>query len=229
MQAVSRGNKKEMTNYYRILNCSNMEYIDPTDLGCVDTLIGFCTQDSRVTKVLQVLLYDRWSGCDVVVLGENARTSLVDMENHLSDGNWLHFIRHYEQSFQTDSIFDLLSKEPGFINVSKDVLVYEDAIGEDPVLLVNGNLMEFVDVTRLEGTSVGLLEKKISPVILLLTAGNGYGPGDYTGPGEEFVGRWLSTWASSVEQIYCMFDEKQGIKENLLKKGYKELVPGFRY
>ena len=229
MQALSRGNKKEM-NHYRIVNLSLQEYIDPTDLGCVDTLQGFYTQDSRVTKVLQALLYDHWSGCDVVVLGEKALTKDADPVMTLSDGNWISYLKHYEKELGVEiSLYDFILKSPLFKNVSKEVAVYEDAIGEDPALLVNGNLKEFLELGKISGTMVGVHSKKVSPVILLLTAGNGHGPGDYAGSGQEYAGRWLSDWSFAVDQIYCESEQISFYCEDLLSKGYKELLPDFRY
>ena len=233
-----------MENHYKIVNFSKGEYIEPTDLGCVDNLMGFCTQDSKVNQVLQVLLYDKWAGDCVVVLGEQAISENVDFEINPSDENWYDFIRGFEEESDwldlTDrvSIYDYVQKGPimdveeqyKFKNVSSEVLLYEDAIGMDPALIVKHNRKEFVDLSKLESTQIGIQEKKISPLVLLLTAGNGKGPGDYYGPGMEYAGLWLDFYNNELDIKYCEDQtEKDQLRDYFISQGYKELEPGFRY
>ena len=230
-----------MENHYKIVNLSKGEYIESMDLGCVDTLMGFCTQDSKVTQVLQVLLYDKWAGDCVVVLGEQAFSENADFELFTSDENWYDFIRGFEEDSDwldltdRESLYEYIQKGPAvfgerFKNISSEAQLYEDAIGMDPAFIVKHNRKEFVDLLKPEITQVGIYEKKISPLILLLTAGNGRGPGDYYGPGMEYVGMWLDFYSSELDMKYCESQtEKDQLRDYFILQGYKELEPGFRY
>jgi hypothetical protein len=178
-----------MGQYYKAVNASNMEWVEPHDFDNGAKLMEHSYIGNSFVEAVEFLLIDdgegnrgRWSGNKIVWAGDYANGEPLD-------GNNL-----YSLAEEKDKLKMLI-----------------EAVPPNYHYLVNWDKKQFVDKTKCNIVNGfwNTADMKIHPLPLLTADGNGRGGGDYHGNENsmEYVGTWARDRISLMKDIPEDFTE----------------------
>lgn len=220
-----------MGQYYHIFNFDKKQQIYPFDYENGLKLMEWAYNRNYVVLTLTNLLTHEWKGDRVYVIGDYA-----DQDN--SDEVWINAYRSLLAECglhtESDSVYDAAINSFERVLPSSDI---ENAIHQDmKKVSVSGTKVDITDheyryiynhATKqvidlnkcpVEWTMRDGRTVSISPLVLLLTMGNGRGGGDYRNKQNQSL---LGNWCDTVQSIEVAKDLLDNCKD------YVEFIPNF--
>lgn len=228
-----------MGQYYKIINVTKKEVMVPWTWDNGAKLMEWAYQGNPMVKAFSYLMSHDWEEDLVLICGDYLEPSSMEQgevfEEALKKAEDLlgcKDISLYERSLEDDftevapvGATKYSNKNVRFVDFEK-----EPDFQKGKRYLFNARNGTFVDVSKLPVEFVYWKDKEnciigkcsISPLVLLLTAGNGRGGGDYYGTfanNKELVG----TWCNDSDAIFLHNKKPVGFSN----RPYTELVPAF--
>lgn len=210
-----------MGQYYKIINVDKKEYLDPSDFGEGFKLLEFAYMRTDIVSALTSLLATRWKGDRVYVVGDYAEPDEATPEYLEPITQVLNELKEAEPALKPEqSLYDYCIEN--FKNVSNCIDCESKVDFSTLRYIINTATREYVDLKQCPISDIYYDFKKdtfycwsISPLILLITMGNGLGGGDYRNKDNDYlVGYW------------CKYSSSIQISDSY-PSDYEELIPDF--
>lgn len=196
-----------MGQYYIIVNVDKKEMLVPWSFSEGAKLMEWSYNNKPIVLAFLNLIADRWKNDRVYVVGDYA-----DIDDPSEP--YYKTLFHIYNELNTTNLYKYA--ENYYVDISADV----DTTDRNYHYVYNHELKLFIDLNK--GDDIDIFSKqnkKIAPLPILLTMGNGRGGGDYysrKGNGsEKFVGSW------------CGSSNFLEVTKEKLPLEYDELIPDF--